>query len=614
MRYRWWPWAVGTVLAGALLMLAYLRLAGTTGMNSDAAGIVLQASGMLHGNVLLHGWWCTDVSFITTELPEYTLVTKLAGLRPEVVYICAALTYTLLVLLAAFVARGRARGPEGVIRALLAAGIMLAPQPTGNTTVLLGSPDHTGTAVPVLVLLLLLDRAPDPRARARWYIPAGLAVALMTAALLAWVMVGDPLVEVIAVVPLALACGVRAVRISAVRGVQAWRGHVPDGARGETQAGGVSPEADRAAGDRSAADMSWRSVGYHLLLGVAALAAIPLAHWGNSLILRHGGYQLGAARYHQLPLETVIKDAPFVGRSFLVVFGADYTGVLGAGNVAFALIHLIGVAVVVAAVGFAVWRLLVPVRRARAGDLVADFLVLAVVINVAAFLAFIVPGDIYVAHEIGPVAALGAALAGRLLSGPLLRVRVARRVHGRRPSATAGAGQPTERPPRAAELPGPGDPPESARRAQRSFPILVPAFAVVLAVYVTLLGIAASYPQGHPYNASLATWLVRHHLRSGMAGYWEASSTTVASNGRVSLLAIGIHGWNRRLAPDKWETNVTLRNPVTHSADFVVAGPTDTIPIKLALSQFGKPAATYHYGLYTIMVWHHNLLSKLNPI
>ena len=176
-RGRAW-WAVATVLAGAVLMFCYLRVAGATQVNSDGAGLVLQASDMLHGNVLLHGGWDTDVSFITTELPEYMGVTAVAGVRPEVVHVCSALTYTLLVLLAAFVARGRARGAEGVVRAVLAATVMLAPQPTGPTVVLLGSPDHVGTAVPLLALLLVLDRAQDTRARARWLAPACVTVLL----------------------------------------------------------------------------------------------------------------------------------------------------------------------------------------------------------------------------------------------------------------------------------------------------------------------------------------------------------------------------------------------------------------------------------------------------
>ena len=57
-------------------------------------------------------------------------------------------------LLAALLARGRARGREGVVRALLAAGIMLAPGIGRGTYVVLTSPNHAGTAVPILLTLL----------------------------------------------------------------------------------------------------------------------------------------------------------------------------------------------------------------------------------------------------------------------------------------------------------------------------------------------------------------------------------------------------------------------------------------------------------------------------
>ena len=112
--------------------------------------MVLQAQSMLHGNLLLSGWRTSDVSFYTTELPEYMLVVAFRGLRPDVVHICGALTYTLTVLLAAFLARGRATGRAGVVRALLAAAIMLAPSIAGGTEVFLENPDHAGTAVPIL--------------------------------------------------------------------------------------------------------------------------------------------------------------------------------------------------------------------------------------------------------------------------------------------------------------------------------------------------------------------------------------------------------------------------------------------------------------------------------
>ncbi len=559
-RWRRWPWAVGTVLAVPALMFCYLRVAGATEVNADAAGLVLQANDMLHGNLLLHGWWDTDVSFITTELPEYMGVTWAAGIRPEVVHICAALTYTLLVLLAAFVARGRARGAEGVARALLAAGVMLAPQPTWTTPVLLGSPDHVGTAVPLLLLVLLLDRLPPSRARLRWYVPACCLACVVTAVLLAAVIVGDPLAEVVGVVPLVIACLLRAVRIVVIRLVRAW--HARAGAGGEPAS---SPEATSDPGVDTAADTAWRAACYHLLLAAAAAAAVPLAQVANSWITRHGGYQLGPNRYGLLPWHQILQNAPTVWQSFLALFGADYVGVTG-WQVVIAFVHFIGVAVVIAAVIFAAWRLLVPRRAARAGDLVADFLVIGVLVNVAAFLAFVKPVNIYDAHEIGPVVSFGAALAGRMFGGPLLRFR-----------------------PR----------------------LGVKVLAAGLACYVALLGLAAATPQGPPQDVALATWLDQHGLRSGLASYWESSSVTVDSDGKIIMLAVGIHGWRRLLGPDAWETDQRLADP-PNRANFIVVGPDRIVPAKLAVQQFGKPARTYQFPPYTIMVWNKNLIAELN--
>ena len=622
---RGWRWAIGTVLAGVVLMFCYLRIAGATEVNADAAGLVLQASDMLHGNLLLHGWWDTDVSFITTELPEYMGVTAVAGIRPEVVHISAALTYTLLVLLAAFVARGRARGAEGVVRALLAAGVILAPQPTWTTPILLGSPDHVGTAVPLLLLLLLLDRLPPIRARLGWYIAACGFVCVLTAALLAWTMVGDPLVEVVGVVPLVIASLLRAIRIVLVRLIRAWRSSArvdepaaaaagQDTAPSDTapsDTGGQDTARSDTGGRDTAADISWRSACYHVLLAGAAAAAVPIAGKVNSWITLHHGYQLGPSRYSLLPLHQIAQNAPMAWQSFLALFGADYVGVKGAGNVAFALVHFVGVALVIVGVLFAAWRLLVPGRAAPAGDLVANFLVIAVLVNVAAYFAFIRPVNIYDAHEIGPVASFGAALTGRMLGGPLLRFRRAQRERkqgqrDRESGVDRESGPDAEPRLRLPRLRHGG--------WRRGTPVLVPVLVAGLACYVALLGIAAAAPQGPPQDVSLATWLDQHDLRSGLASYWESSSVTVNSDDKITMLAVGIHGARHRLGPDQWETDVRLADPATHTANFVVVGPDRIVPAKLALEMFGKPARTYQFELYTIMVWNKNLLGELNRI
>jgi hypothetical protein len=104
-----------------------------------------------------------------------------------------------------------------------------------------------------------------------------------------------------------------------------------------------------------------------VLLAAAAAAAVPLAHAANSWITRHGGYRLGPNRYGLLPWSQIVRNAPTVWQSFLALFGADYVGMTG-WPVAIAFVHFIGVAVVLAAVLFAAWRLLIPRREERAGD------------------------------------------------------------------------------------------------------------------------------------------------------------------------------------------------------------------------------------------------------
>ena len=122
--------------AAAILFFCYWRQSQTAPLSSDGSSNVLQAWDMLHGNLLLQNWWVSDVSFYTTELPQYMLIEALTGLGPWVVHAAAAMTYTLLVLLAALLAKGRSHGTAGSGRALLAAGLMLSPQ-LGATSILL---------------------------------------------------------------------------------------------------------------------------------------------------------------------------------------------------------------------------------------------------------------------------------------------------------------------------------------------------------------------------------------------------------------------------------------------------------------------------------------------
>ena len=161
VRRRRWVEAAAFVLAAAALFAVYLRLSRTVPENSDQANILLVASDMLHGNVLLHGWYLTDVSFYTTELPQYALLEIFFGVHANTAHIAAAMTYTLVVLLAVLLARGGFTSRAAVVRLLITAGILVAPQLGVGVTALILTVGHIGTAVPVLLILLLLDRSPQ---------------------------------------------------------------------------------------------------------------------------------------------------------------------------------------------------------------------------------------------------------------------------------------------------------------------------------------------------------------------------------------------------------------------------------------------------------------------
>src|ERR1700679_2466063 len=199
-RFPRWAWVSATALAAVVLFFCYLRLSRTYADGSDGADQALQAWDLLHGNWLLRGWTIADVSYYTTEIPQYALVELVHGLGPGVVHLASAMTYTLLALCAGLLARGRTTGRDGIVRALVAIGIMLAPQLGNGIHLLLSQPDHLGTQIPLLVIFIFLDRAPR-----RWYVPAAVAL------LLTWVLVSDQVALFDAAAPLTVVCGIRAL-------------------------------------------------------------------------------------------------------------------------------------------------------------------------------------------------------------------------------------------------------------------------------------------------------------------------------------------------------------------------------------------------------------------
>lgn len=518
-------WAV-VVLGVCLLFFLYWRQSSFQPANADGASIALEAWDIRHGNVLLHGWRLADVSFYTTELPQYLLIELVLGLGPWVVHAAGAMTYTLLVLLAALLARGRATGREGVTRALLAAGIIVSPQLSATSTLLLG-PAHAGTAVPLLATWLLIDRAPR-----RWYVPAGVCL------ILAWALVADSLVLVAGIAPLVIACLVRALP-------------------------------------------SWRKPPrYEIALAAAGAGAAVLGwllRWG---VEAAGGYSAQPVSTRMVTVGELPRSAWVTIRAVLELFGANVFSAGQGFSLVFASLHLAGVVLVIAGLVIAF------ARFGRTGEVIVPVLALGIVLNLLAFLTSRMGLDIAATREIAPVMPYGAALAGRLTAGPLLKMR------------------PTPRP------------------TPRLAPLLKPlpaALACALACgYLAALGYAATWPSAPPADQQLAAWLTAQGrtaqgLTDGLANYWDANSTTLDTGGRIQVSSVQVnHG---KVVPGNWETVARAYDPARYDARFLAVRDKTVNPalVAAARSTFGPPARTYRIPGYTIYVWSANLLPKLGP-
>jgi hypothetical protein len=366
-------WWAGWGLLVVLLLLAAWRQARQNGVQSDGASIALQAWQMLHGNLLLRGWHVTDVSFYTTEMPLLMLVEAVRGLRTDVVAIAEAINYTLIVSCGALLAKGSARGREGTVRALLAAGVMLAPTMAAANW-LLNDPDHAATVLWVLLALLVIDRGGR-----RWYVP------VLAGLILAWAAVGDPLIEVVGCGPLALVGAARAVPGLFQRQVRL------------------------------------RERWYELSLAGAGAASAAVAAAAVHVIVNAGGWV--AVR----PDKVFVQSAKLPGnvavevQYFFALFSANFFGRRVNGGIVPVAVHLAGVIVV----ALGIWLAARTMTRGfpRGSDFVTDVALVAIACNLVAYLVLYsaVTNQI---REVSPVLALGAVLAGRVLGGPLVRNRL----------------------------------------------------------------------------------------------------------------------------------------------------------------------------------------------
>jgi hypothetical protein len=531
-RWRWIGLGVFLLLI-VVLFDAYLHVSRTYAENSDEANILLMANDMLNGNFLLHGWYVSDVPFITTELPEIALLVKMFGLNLNTAHIAAAVTYTLVVTFAMLLAKGKARGWKAVARMGLALAILLVPQSGVGVFVLVYSVGHIGTSVPVMLTWLVLDRAGR-----RWWVPVVVAV------LLAWAEAADPLVLIIAVFPMLGVCLVRL----APDACTAVRALIRTGKILPHHDAGLSPV-------RAFLSARW----LELSLAAAAGVGYALAWWFGQLIKQHHGFVQQPVPFQIDAPDKWFMQARPVMDGLLAMFGADFipgqtpgTGLPAPGGLD-QVVAFSRLAVVV----LAIWGMCAIARRffRKNADFVDQLLFAGIVLNIAAYVpSTLADRSALNTREVAPVLAFAAVLAGRTLgerllrapiAGPLVRFRVRGRELGVR---------------------------------------LIAAFLVVLMGWYGFgLWRQADTPAAPAPYAQLISYLESNHLTYGLGGYWDSSVITVESGGKVTIRAVE----SACIQQYQWDSKSDWYDPTQHTADFLLLS-----NAKGFFSEFGVSSGT----------------------
>ena len=418
-RARWWAGASVFLLVLVVLFDAYLHVSKTYMENSDEANILLMAHDMLHGNLYLTGWNVSDVPFITTELPEIAVLVALFGLHLNTAHIAAAVTYTIVIAVAMLLAKGRARGPQAITRMAIVLAIMLAPQPGIGVFVLVFSVGHIGTAAPVMLTWLVLDRfgltkrdGTVPTLRQRWWIPPLIAL------LIAWALMADPLVLVVAIYPLLVVCLVRVVTgPSPGRGTAAgspvsarrWP-HAGSSCRWPSPPGSAISSSGSAGTCSPAGGYKQQAVPFQLDGGVG--------RWFmQARVVVHGLLEMFGAYF--VPGNAINYKSPGQLVTAPPLSGLDQ---------ALAISRLLCVLL-------ALWGCCAIARRffRRDADFISQLLLAGIVLNLVAYIpTTLADHSALNVREIAPVLPFGAVLAARMLGdrllalGPMIRVRLPR--------------------------------------------------------------------------------------------------------------------------------------------------------------------------------------------
>jgi hypothetical protein len=300
---------------------------------------------------------------------------------------------------------------------------------------------------------------------------------------------------------------------------------------------------------------------------LAALLALPSAVVLAWAVHRLGGFATLPLQGEFARMEDLPRNLMLTAQGTLLVFGVEFFAQPLTPATLAAMVRLAGLLLVTVIW----WRTIRSMRGDQRGDVVTQALAAGVAVDAAAYLFSNQPADLESSRYLVPLLVFGAVLAGRRGADLLWRGRL-------RVPAFAGA----------------------------------LAYAGVLA-YAAALAISPRPAAAVNEEVAVGHFLEQQHLTYGVGGYWDASSLTVATGGRVRVRAINVNSGTA--CPFRWEAADAWYDPSVpgNDARFVLR---DTSDLRWpdhegTEAAFGPPSREYRVGRYEIRVWDRNLLNDL---
>jgi len=517
---------------------------------SDAASLVLEAQSVIGGHVLLHGWALSLDSFWTVEVPFYAAASVVTGMVPALLSLVPAIVGGLVALFGVLIGRdGRAR-PAALAGAVTVVALLVFPTHALAMFFLVGGV-HLGAVLGALVAFYALRRG-------RWDIGVVVAVVVLTAG-----MLGDLQEVAYGTAPVLLA--------------------------------GLVAMARR------------RSVGAGLPAVFAAGAAGSLTIVVRLVAQAIGTFSIGTPNAIATPGQ-MVRNVGYLFRLGAEMLGLRST-IFGTGGVPTWLqeVHAIGALLVLTCVIVAVIRMVAGlITRPRSAAAVAAAAGeagsgAASTAGAAGGRAARVSGDemqtpwwqsepgAWRLDDLLTMACVTSAISYLLLAVMYVSS------YSRYLTATVVFSIVL-----------------AARVVARAWPRLEPVAlkravaglaAVVAMCFAVGFGFTLTAPAPKQPVAPLATWLVTHHLTSGVGPYTVASITTVQSKDQVAVRPVVAAPSGRLVRYDRESDAAWYKGARFHFVVYAPAAPFGKVNAKSATATFGRPTRSYTVGRYRVLVW-----------